>query len=106
MDHIRRRHHPQRRPRHHRGRTAPDALWVARNDHSDAEGAGISTVYPKPSWQDGIPALAGITGRAEPDIAMDADDGTSQASPFGAFGVLPGREDGAVTENAPAEFRR
>jgi hypothetical protein len=69
------------------GRTAPDALWVARNDHSDAEGAGISTVYPKPSWQDGIPALHGITGRAEPDIAMDADDGTSQASPTFA-GIL------------------
>jgi hypothetical protein len=63
------------------GRTAPDALWVARNQNSDAEGAGISNVYPKPRWQDGIPALAGITGRAEPDIAMDADDGTSQASP-------------------------
>jgi hypothetical protein len=69
------------------GRTAPDALWVARNDHSDAEGAGISTIYPKPSWQDGIPALDGITGRAEPDIAMDADDGTSQASPTFA-GIL------------------
>jgi len=69
------------------GRTAPDALWTARNDHSDAEGAGISTVYPKPAWQYGIPALNGIKGRAEPDIAMDADDGTSQASPTFA-GIL------------------
>jgi len=64
------------------GRTAPDALWIARNQtSSDAEGAGISTVYPQPSWQAGIPALAGQTGRAEPDISMDATDGTSQASP-------------------------
>jgi len=63
------------------GRTAPDALWTARNNHSDAEGAGVSTVYAKPSWQQGIPALAGVTGRAAPDISMDATDGTSQASP-------------------------
>ena len=29
------------------GRTAPDALWTARNNHSDAEGAGVSTIYPQ-----------------------------------------------------------
>jgi subtilase family protein len=69
------------------GRTAPDALWAARNDHSDAEGAGVSTVYGKPWWQQGIPALKGVTGRAYPDISMDADDGTSQASPTWA-GIL------------------
>jgi hypothetical protein len=63
------------------GRTAPDALWTAPNNHSDAEGAGVSTVYPKPSWQQGIPALAGVAGRADPDISVDASDGTSQASP-------------------------
>ena len=69
------------------GRTAPDALWTAPNDHSDAAGAGVSTVYPKPSWQKGNPALDGVTGRAYPDISMDADDGTSQASPTFA-GIL------------------
>ncbi|MBV9451656.1 MAG: S8 family serine peptidase [Streptosporangiaceae bacterium] len=69
------------------GRTAPDALWTARNDTSDAESAGVSTVYPKPSWQRGIPALSGVTGRAFPDISMDASDGTSQASPTFA-GIL------------------
>ena len=69
------------------GRTAPDALWTAQNDHSDAEGAGVSTIYAKPSWQQGIPALRDVTGRAFPDISMDADDGTSQASPTFA-GIL------------------
>ena len=69
------------------GRTAPDALWAAPNDHSDAEGAGVSTVYPKPFWQRGIPALDGVTGRAYPDISMDSTDGTSQASPTFA-GIL------------------
>lgn len=69
------------------GRTAPDALWIAPNDNSDAAGAGVSTVYPKPWWQQDIPALNGVTGRAFPDISMDADDGTSQASPTFA-GIL------------------
>jgi subtilase family serine protease len=69
------------------GRTAPDALWTARNSNSDAEGAGISTIYPKPSWQDGIAALSGITGRAYPDITADSTNGTSQASPTFA-GIL------------------
>ena len=69
------------------GRTAPDALWTAPNNNSDAESAGISNIYPKPWWQRGIPALDGVTGRAEPDISMDADDGTSQASPTFA-GIL------------------
>jgi Subtilase family len=69
------------------GRTAPDALWAAPDNQSDAESAGVSAVYPKPSWQQGIPALNGVTGRAFPDIAMDASDGTSQASPTFA-GIL------------------
>jgi len=69
------------------GRTAPDALWTARNQNSDAESAGVSTIYPKPWWQRGIPALDGVTGRADPDISMDASNGTSQASPTFA-GIL------------------
>jgi hypothetical protein len=69
------------------GRTAPDALWTAPNNHSDAESAGVSTIYPKPSWQRGVPALDGVTGRADPDISMDATNGTSQASPTFA-GIL------------------
>jgi len=69
------------------GRFAPDALWTATASFPDATGAGVSTVYPKPSWQRGIPALSGVTGRAYPDISMDASDGTSQASPTFA-GIL------------------
>jgi hypothetical protein len=69
------------------GRTTSDALWTAPNNHSDAEGAGVSTIYPKPAWQDGIGALDGVAGRAYPDISMDSTNGTSQASPTFA-GVL------------------
>jgi subtilase family serine protease len=63
------------------GRTAPDGLWTANGDTDDAGGGGVSTLYAKPSWQDGIAALDNVKGRAYPDISMDADDGTSQASP-------------------------
>ncbi len=69
------------------GAPAPDALWTAASDDSDAASAGISTVYPQPWWQRGIPALRGVTGRASPDISMDASNGTSQASPTFA-GIL------------------
>jgi hypothetical protein len=63
------------------GRTAPDGLWTASGAGDDAGGGGVSTLYAKPSWQDGIAALANVKGRAYPDISVDADDGTSQASP-------------------------
>lgn len=69
------------------GRTAPDALWTTPDGRFNAAGAGVSTIYPKPSWQRGIPALNSVTGRAYPDISMDASDGTSQASPTFA-GIL------------------
>jgi subtilase family serine protease len=69
------------------GRTAPDALWTAPNTHSDAESAGVSTIYPQPSWQQNIPALAGLAGYADPDISMDSSNGTSQATPTFA-GIL------------------
>jgi subtilase family serine protease len=72
------------------GRTGPDPLWntsTATRPNRDAESAGISTVYPQPSWQQGITALAGVTGRSFPDVVMDASNGTSQASPTFA-GIL------------------
>ncbi|MGH7920558.1 MAG: S53 family peptidase, partial [Candidatus Dormibacteraceae bacterium] len=69
------------------GRIAPDSFWVAQSGQTDAGGAGISKLYRQPSWQKGLPAANSAAGRAYPDITMDADDGTSQASPTLA-GVL------------------
>jgi hypothetical protein len=78
------------------GRSAPDALWISLSGKSDAESAGVSTVYQKPWWQQDIPALDGVTGRAEPDISMDADNGTSQASPtFAGIMALATQLNGA-----------
>lgn len=42
---------------------------------------------PKAVVAAGHPALDGVTGRADPDISMDATDATSQASPTFA-GIL------------------
>jgi subtilase family serine protease len=39
-------------------------------------GGGISTQEPKPSYQTGLAALAGINYRATPDISMDSDPDT------------------------------
>ena len=70
------------------GRTAPGRA-VDRPERPLRRGR--APAYPpstrKPSWQRGIPALNGVTGRAYPDISMDASDGTSQASPTFA-GIL------------------
>jgi hypothetical protein len=78
------------------GRTAPDALWIARNNDSDAESAGVSVIYPQPSWQQSVPALDGVTGRSFPDIVMDSSNGTSQASPtFAGVMALATQENGS-----------
>ncbi|MGH7918873.1 MAG: S53 family peptidase, partial [Candidatus Dormibacteraceae bacterium] len=66
------------------GRTGPDTLWNTSNfgNHNwDAEGAGVSTIYAQPSYQRDLPALQRVTGRSEPDLTLDAQSGTSQASP-------------------------
>jgi subtilase family serine protease len=59
----------------------PDHVWA--QGHS-AEGAGTSTVYPRPDYQRGV-----VSGsmRSVPDLTMDALDGTSESTPLFA-GVL------------------
>ena len=67
------------------GRKAgPDPLWhVGRF----SEGAGFSSVFARPGYQNGVAAITGSRMRSVPDITMDAQDGTSQAAPLFA-GVL------------------
>jgi subtilase family serine protease len=55
-------------------------------------GGGVSSLFPEPTWQQGV-VPAGTTGRAVPDVAMDADPttgmlvGETQAFPGGpAYG--------------------
>ena len=44
-----------------------------------ASGGGVSSYFSKPSWQNGISALSGYSGRGVPDVAYDADPTTGQS---------------------------
>jgi hypothetical protein len=55
-------------------RTGPDTLW-------NGSGGGLSTVFPAPSYQSTVAAATGTGMRALPDLVLDSNDGTSQASP-------------------------
>lgn len=58
----------------------PDTLWPD-------SGAGYSSVYPTPGYQEAVARATGATMRSVPDITMDSHDGTSEAAPSFA-GVL------------------
>ncbi len=63
----------------------PDPLWHVGGIF--AEGAGFSSVYPRPGYQNGVARITGSPWRSVPDITMDSQDGTSEAAPMMA-GVL------------------
>ena len=63
----------------------PDPLWHVGGIFS--EGAGFSSVYPRPRYQDGVAPITGSPMRSVPDITMDSQDGTSESAPMVA-GVL------------------
>jgi hypothetical protein len=60
-------------------------MWHA--DGISSAGAGCSSVYPRPAYQDDVAAVTGGSMRSVPDLSMDATDGTSEAAPLLA-GVL------------------
>jgi subtilase family serine protease len=51
------------------------------------EGAGLSEMYPRPSYQTSTSRITGSSMRSMPDITMNSADGTSEAAPLFA-GVL------------------
>ncbi|MGH9170519.1 MAG: S53 family peptidase [Acidimicrobiales bacterium] len=66
-------------------RLGPDPLWHVDNVYS--EGAGYSSVFKRPSYQDAVASITNSGMRSVPDITMDASNGTSEAAPMLA-GVL------------------
>jgi subtilase family serine protease len=66
-------------------RLGPDPVWHVAGIFS--EGAGYSSVYLRPAYQDRVAAITGSAMRSVPDITMDAQQGTSEAAPLFA-GVL------------------
>jgi subtilase family serine protease len=65
-------------------RLGPDPVW---HRGTLAAGAGYSSVYPRPAYQDRVSSRTHSTMRSVPDITMDAQPGTSEAAPLFA-GVL------------------
>jgi subtilase family serine protease len=62
----------------------PDPLW---HEGIFGEGAGFSSVYPRPQYQNGVARITGSPWRSVPDITMDSQSGTSESAPMTA-GVL------------------
>jgi subtilase family serine protease len=65
-------------------RLGPDEVW---HQGKFAEGAGYSSVYPRPAYQDRVSSATHGGMRSVPDLAMDGQAGTSEAAPLLA-GVL------------------
>jgi len=62
----------------------PDPVWHVGGF---SEGAGFSSVFARPAYQNGVARITGSRMRSVPDITMDAQNGTSQSAPLFA-GVL------------------
>jgi subtilase family serine protease len=45
-------------------------------------GGGLSKVYDRPSWQDGVSTITKSAKRSFPDITMEGTSGTSEAAPL------------------------
>jgi subtilase family serine protease len=65
-------------------RRGPDPIWQVGNY---GESAGYSSVFARPTYQDGVASITRSAMRSVPDITMDAREGTSEAGPLLA-GVL------------------
>src|SRR6201992_26102 len=57
----------------------PDPLW---HEGPFSEGAGYSSVFARPSYQNGVARITQSPMRSVPDITTDAQDGTSEAAPL------------------------
>ncbi len=73
-------------------RLGPDPVWnfsliPPPTGNAEGEGAGLSAVYPRPSYQDSVAAITRSNWRSVPDITIDARGGTSESAPLLA-GVL------------------
>jgi hypothetical protein len=58
----------------------PDPVWHVAGILS--EGAGYSSVFTRPEYQNGVANITRSPMRSVPDIALDAQDGTSEAGPL------------------------
>jgi subtilase family serine protease len=62
-------------------KVGPDPVWHPGNGIF-SEGAGYSSVFTRPAYQNGVAKITHSAMRSVPDITMDASSGTSQAAPL------------------------
>jgi hypothetical protein len=61
-------------------RAGPDPVWNVDNIFSG--GAGYSSVFARPGYQNGVAHITHSLMRSVPDITMDGQDGTSESAPL------------------------
>jgi subtilase family serine protease len=85
------------------GGTTLDATWatgtylgeMAWNEGTEASGGGYSSLFPRPSYQDGVARIG--SARGVPDVAADADSATAMALDFSGGGLYPAQGTSAST---------
>jgi subtilase family serine protease len=68
---------------------------MAWNQDTDASGGGFSSLFRRPSYQDGIRGIGAMRG--VPDVAADADSTTAMALTFSGGVLLPAKGTSAAT---------
>ncbi|HTL16920.1 MAG TPA: S53 family peptidase [Patescibacteria group bacterium] len=89
-----------------RGSTRADITWFEgdglRNDNGGSTGGGVSSLFPRPSWQSGININSvnpgAIVGRVLPDLAANAD---WTASPYLLFVDGSAQPNGGTSAATP-----
>ncbi len=81
------------------GRYVAETTWNENGVNGGATGGGISTIFPVPGYQAG---LKGLTGRAVPDVAFDADNLTGVPVVFSASGSTNIVAVGGTSVGSPA----
>jgi hypothetical protein len=66
-------------------RLGSDPVWNLSDFGEDigvGEGAGYSSIFARPGYQNGVASITKSDMRSVPDLAMDSSDGTSEAGPL------------------------
>jgi subtilase family serine protease len=68
---------------------------MAWNADTEASAGGYSSLFPRPSYQDGVPRIGRMRGM--PDVAADADSSTAMALTFSGGVLYPAQGTSAAT---------
>jgi subtilase family serine protease len=86
-------------------RLGPDPVWHVNG--ALAEGAGYSSVFPRPAYQNGVAAITRSPMRTVPDLTMDSQHGTSESAPLlaGVMALATQVSNGVVGPINPALYQ-